>query len=87
MLWSKAEKGALPRDAPAEVEVADLAGLALDIAAWGARGPGDLAFLTPPNPGAYAEATATQLMNVEEYVAAVATVQDPRVPAGWEGLP
>ena len=44
-LWTKGEAGALPPFAPAEIEVADLAGLALDLAEWGT---GDLAFLTPP---------------------------------------
>ncbi|MHA6325251.1 ATP-dependent helicase HrpB [Roseivivax sp. CAU 1753] len=54
-LWTKGEEGALPGFAPAEIEVADLAGLALELAVWGA-GPEDLPFLTRPNPGAYAEA-------------------------------
>ena len=44
-LWTRGEAGALPAFAPAEIEVADLAGLALEIAEWGS---GDLAFLTPP---------------------------------------
>ena len=52
-LWTKGENGALPAFAPAEIEAADLAGLALDIALWGSD---DLAFLTPPPPGALAEA-------------------------------
>ena len=56
-LWSKGEEGALPAYPPAEIEAADLAGLALELAAWGAA-PDDLAFLTPPNPGVYAEAQA-----------------------------
>ncbi len=49
-LWTRAEEGAMPDFAPAEIEITDLAGLALDLAAWGAR-PGDLAFLTPPPSG------------------------------------
>ncbi|RSK39397.1 ATP-dependent helicase HrpB, partial [Rhodovulum iodosum] len=57
-LWTKGEEGALAAFPPAEIEVADLTGLALELALWGASGPGDLAFLTPPNPGAWAEATA-----------------------------
>lgn len=56
-LWTRGEHGALPAYPPAEIEAADLAGLALELAVWGA-GPDDLAFLTPPNPGAYAEAQA-----------------------------
>jgi ATP-dependent helicase HrpB len=56
-LWTKGEHGALPAFAPAEIEVADLAGLALELANWGAE-PENLAFLTPPNSGGYAEARA-----------------------------
>jgi ATP-dependent helicase HrpB len=56
-LWSKGEEGALLAYPPAEIEAADLAGLALELALWGAA-PDDLAFLTPPNPGTYAEAQA-----------------------------
>lgn len=48
-LWSRAEEGTLPAFAPAEIETADLTGLALDLAIWGSS-PDDLAFLTqPPN--------------------------------------
>lgn len=56
-LWTKGEDGALPAFPPAEIEAADLSGLALELALWGAA-PGDLAFVTPPNPGVYAEAQA-----------------------------
>ena len=56
-MWARAEEGALPAFAPPEIAVADLAGLALELAAWGAE-PGDLAFLTPPPDGALAEARA-----------------------------
>ncbi|RYG90958.1 ATP-dependent helicase HrpB [Loktanella sp. IMCC34160] len=52
-LWTKGEDGALPAFPPAEIEAADLAGLALELALWGAD---DLAFLTPPPEGALAEA-------------------------------
>ena len=52
-LWTKGEDGALPAFAPAEIEAADLANLALELAVWGSD---DLAFLTPPPPGALAEA-------------------------------
>jgi ATP-dependent helicase HrpB len=55
-LWTKGEEGAMPAFAPAEIEIADLAGFALELALWGAHAPGDLALLTPPNPGALAEA-------------------------------
>ncbi|WP_417742634.1 ATP-dependent helicase HrpB [Salipiger sp.] len=56
-LWTKGEEGALQAYPPAEIETADLAGLALELALWGAT-PDDLPFLSPPNPGAYAEAQA-----------------------------
>ena len=54
-LWTRGEEGALAPFPPAEIEAADLAPLALELAAWGAD-PGDLPFLTPPPDGAYAEA-------------------------------
>ena len=53
-LWARAEEGALPAFPPAEIETADLAGLALELALWG--GGEGLAFLTPPPAGALAEA-------------------------------
>ncbi|WP_306151889.1 ATP-dependent helicase HrpB [Roseovarius sp. MMSF_3281] len=56
-LWTKGEEGALLAYPPAEIEAADLSGLALELALWGAA-PEDLAFLTPPNAGAYSEAQA-----------------------------
>lgn len=56
-MWSKAEEGALPAFAPPEIAVADLTGLALELAAWGADGS-ELAFLTPPPEAALAEARA-----------------------------
>ncbi|WP_265500153.1 ATP-dependent helicase HrpB [Paracoccus beibuensis] len=54
-MWARAEEGALPAFAPPEIAVADLSGLALELAAWGAE-PGELAFLTPPPEGALVEA-------------------------------
>ncbi|CUH66052.1 ATP-dependent RNA helicase HrpB [Thalassovita gelatinovora] len=54
-LWTKGEEGGLQPFPPAEIETADLAGLALELALWGAS-PSDLALLTAPNPGAFAEA-------------------------------
>lgn len=53
-LWTKGEDGALPAFAPPEIDTADLAPLALDLAQWGAT-PDTMPFLTPPNPGTYAE--------------------------------
>ncbi|WP_298853512.1 ATP-dependent helicase HrpB [uncultured Ruegeria sp.] len=54
-LWSKGEEGALAAYPPAEIEAADLTGLALELALWGAATT-DLAFLTPPPEGTMAEA-------------------------------
>ena len=56
-MWARAEEGALPAFAPPEIAVADLAGLALELAVWGAEAA-DLAFLTPPPEAAMAEARA-----------------------------
>lgn len=53
--WTKGEEGALQAFPPAEIEAADLTGLALELALWGAS---DLPFLTPPNAGVLAEAQA-----------------------------
>ncbi|WP_458791374.1 ATP-dependent helicase HrpB [Yoonia sp. MH D7] len=52
-LWTKGEDGALPAFPPAEIEAADLAPLALELATWGSD---DLAFLTPPPIGTLTEA-------------------------------
>jgi len=54
-LWTRGQEGALAAFPPAEIETADLTGLALELALWGS---GDLAFLTPPPPGPLAEARA-----------------------------
>lgn len=54
-LWSKGEEGALHAYPPAEIEAADLTGLALELALWGAEAC-DLAFLTSPPDGTLAEA-------------------------------
>ncbi|SLN48910.1 ATP-dependent RNA helicase HrpB [Roseivivax jejudonensis] len=56
-LWTRGEEGALTAYPPAEIEVADLAGLALELALWGA-GPDALPFPTPPPDGALGEARA-----------------------------
>jgi len=56
--WTKGAEGALPAFPPAEIEAADLAALALDLALWGAGDGTGLAFLTPPPAGALAEAQA-----------------------------
>ncbi len=56
-LWTKGEEGALAAEPPAEIEAADLSGLALELKLWGAE-PAALPFLTPPPEAAYAEALA-----------------------------
>ncbi|WP_461308402.1 ATP-dependent helicase HrpB, partial [Albidovulum sp.] len=56
-LWTRGEEGGLAPFPPAEIEAADLAGLALELALWGTDGA-DLAFLTPPPAPALAEARA-----------------------------
>jgi len=56
-LWTKGEEGALRPFPPAEIEAADLAGLALELALWGAQA-GDLPFPTSPPEGALTEAQA-----------------------------
>ncbi|MDK3075854.1 ATP-dependent helicase HrpB [Sedimentitalea sp. JM2-8] len=54
-LWTRGEEGALAAFPPAEIEAADLTGLALDLALWGAS-EDSLAFLTAPPAPAMAEA-------------------------------
>ena len=54
-MWTKGEEGAMSAFAPAEIEVADLSGLALELALWGTEADG-LAFLTPPPWATLAEA-------------------------------
>lgn len=68
--WSKAEEGTLPAFPPAEIEVADLSGLVLELAAWGAS-PQDLKFLTPPPQAQYTEA--------QDLLATLGALQDGRI--------
>jgi ATP-dependent helicase HrpB len=56
-LWTKGEDGALPAFPPAEIEAADLTGLALEIALWGGAAE-DMRFVTPPHEGRMSEARA-----------------------------
>lgn len=56
-LWSKGEEGVLMAYPPAEIEAADLTGLALELALWGAE-PADLPLLTQPPAGSLSEARA-----------------------------
>ena len=55
-LWSPGEHAARRPFAPPEIATADLAGLALELAVWGAEADA-LAFLDPPPPTALADAT------------------------------
>ena len=57
-LWEEAATGALPAFAAPEILAADLSGLVLDLAHWGARDASALAFLDPPPRAAWAEAAA-----------------------------
>jgi len=57
-LWPEAEHGSLPRHDRPEMLSADLAGLALELAAWGAADPAALRWLDPPPAGAYGQARA-----------------------------
>ena len=56
-LWSEALHRGLPLQDRPEILEAELAGLALDLAAWGTE-PAALAFLDPPPAGSYAAARA-----------------------------
>ncbi|TVP53142.1 MAG: ATP-dependent helicase HrpB [Halomonadaceae bacterium] len=47
-LWSQSEQQGLPRHSPAAILSADLAPLALELAQWGSRDPGDLTWLDLP---------------------------------------
>jgi ATP-dependent helicase HrpB len=57
-LWSEAEHRQLARYDRPEIADADLAPLALELAAWGNADPGALALLDPPPIAAYAQARA-----------------------------
>jgi ATP-dependent helicase HrpB len=57
-LWDEPETRSLPAYADPEILDADLSGLVLDLARWGAKDPSGLAFLDPPPGAAYAEARA-----------------------------
>jgi ATP-dependent helicase HrpB len=55
-LWGEAETRALTPFGRPEILEADLSSLALDLARWGAKGAGGLAFLDPPPNAALSEA-------------------------------
>ena len=58
-LWEEAGTGALPAFARPEILDADLTGLVLDLATWGALDPGSLRWLDPPPLPAVVEARKT----------------------------
>ncbi len=55
-LWTREQEAGRPEHRPAEILQADLAALALDLALWGVRDPGQLAWLDPPPGPAWAAA-------------------------------
>jgi ATP-dependent helicase HrpB len=55
-LWTEKEQASLAPRRPPEMLDADLAPLVLDLALWGTSNPSDLSWLTPPPPGAIAQA-------------------------------
>jgi ATP-dependent helicase HrpB len=55
-LWPEHENGHLLANTPPEITVADLAPLALDLAAAGVRDPGELRWLDVPSPTAFSHA-------------------------------
>ncbi|RJR50886.1 MAG: ATP-dependent helicase HrpB [Desulfobacteraceae bacterium] len=55
-LWSEAAHAALPARNRPEILETDLAGLALDLALWGAQSPDDLGWLDQPPAGAFEQA-------------------------------
>ncbi|MEK4052181.1 ATP-dependent helicase HrpB [Paenibacillus sp. FSL F4-0087] len=57
-LWSEEAHGALPEAAKPEIASADLAPLALELAAWGVQSPAELQWLDTPPAAAYGQAQA-----------------------------
>ncbi|SCY80333.1 ATP-dependent helicase HrpB [Paenibacillus polysaccharolyticus] len=57
-LWSEEAHGALPEATRPEITSADLAPLALELAAWGVQSPAELSWLDTPPDAAYAQAQA-----------------------------
>lgn len=54
-LWTEREQAGLAAHRPPEILEADLTSLILDMVRWGAQGPEELSWLTPPPPGAVAQ--------------------------------
>lgn len=57
-LWTSVEHQSLAPRRPPEILDADLAPLLLELALWGTANPAELSWLTPPPPGAVAQARA-----------------------------
>ncbi|UPK46337.1 ATP-dependent helicase HrpB [Paenibacillus pabuli] len=57
-LWSEEAHGVLPDAAKPEISSADLAPLALELAAWGVQSPAELQWLDTPPAAAYGQAQA-----------------------------
>jgi ATP-dependent helicase HrpB len=55
-LWTEAEQHQLPAHRPPEIHTADLSGLVLELALWGANDPGSLRWLDVPPAAAAAQA-------------------------------
>ncbi len=55
-LWTEKQQVSLAQSRPPEILDADLVPLVLDLGLWGATDPSDLSWLTPPPPGALAQA-------------------------------
>ncbi|OEY66278.1 ATP-dependent helicase HrpB [Marinobacter sp. X15-166B] len=56
-LWSESEHFALAEFTPAEIQEADLVSLVLELAQWGARAPGQVAWIDPPPAAHWNQAT------------------------------
>ncbi len=68
-LWSEGTQRGLVPQTPPEILHADLAPLALELAAWGVHGPEDLSWMDLPPAGPFAQARAllTDLEALDEY--------------------
>ncbi len=55
-LWGQSEQAALADYAAPEIQTADLAPVALELAQWGARDPSDLDWIDPPPPAHWRQA-------------------------------
>jgi len=60
-LWREAEMRGFAASPSPEIDNADLTGLALDMARWGAKSPGDLRWLNPPREAAWRHARSVLL--------------------------